>query len=48
MEAINVTEPPLQKDVGPAAVMVATGVGFTVTVVAADVAVQLPEPTLTV
>ena len=38
-EDVNVTEPPVQKEVGPPAVMVGVaGVGFTVTVVAAEVA----------
>jgi hypothetical protein len=36
-----VTDPPAQKEVGPPAVIVGVaGVGFTVTVVAADVAEQ--------
>ena len=40
-EAVNVTEPPAQKVVGPPAVMLADGNGFTVTTVAAEVAEQL-------
>lgn len=49
-EDVRTTEPPVQKVVGPPAVMVGTpGVGFTVTVVAADVATQPdPFPTVTV
>lgn len=42
------TDPPAQKDVGPPGVIVATGFGFTVIVVGALVAIQLPPPTLTV
>ena len=38
--AVSVTLPPVQKVVGPPAVIVAVGSGFTVTGVAADVALQ--------
>jgi hypothetical protein len=38
--ALNVTLPPLQNVVGPLAVIVAAGVGSTVTVTGADVALQ--------
>ena len=46
-EAVNVTEPPAQNVVGPSAVIVATGSGFTVTAVAAEVA-EHPLPSVTV
>jgi hypothetical protein len=47
--AVRVTLPPAQNVVGPLGVIVATGVAFTVTVVAADVALQpLPSVTVTV
>ena len=39
-DAVNVTEPPLQKVVEPDGVMTIVGVGFTVTLVGADAAVQ--------
>ena len=38
--AVSVTEPPAQNVVGPDGVIVAVGVALTVTVVAADVALQ--------
>ena len=48
-EEVRVTEPPVQKLVGPLAVIVGTaGSGFTVTVVAADVYEQEPFETVTV
>ena len=48
-EEVRVTEPPVQKLVGPLAVIVGTaGSGFTVTVVAADVDEQEPFETVTV
>ena len=48
-EDVKVTEPPAQKEVGPLAVMVGVaGTGFTVTVVAAEVAEQAPLETVTV
>jgi hypothetical protein len=40
LDAVSVTLPPAQNVVGPPAVMVAAGPGLTVTVVAADVALQ--------
>ena len=45
--AVSVTLPPAQNVVGPPAVIVAAGVGLTVTAVAADVALQ-PEALVTV
>ena len=39
-DAESVTDPPAQNVVGPTAVIVGAGNGFTVTVVAADVAEQ--------
>jgi hypothetical protein len=45
--AVSVTEPPVQNVVGPPAVIVAVGFAFTVTTVAADVALQ-PLPFVTV
>ena len=46
-DAVNVTDPPAQMVVGPPAVTVAVGNGFTVTCVAADVA-EHPFPSVTV
>ena len=47
-EAVKVTEPPAQNVVGPPAVIAgAAGVGFTTTVVGADVALQPKAPTVT-
>ena len=47
-EAVKVTDPPAQKVVGPPVVIVGVaGVGFTVTVVGADVALQPEAPTVT-
>lgn len=47
-EDVRVTEPPAQKVVGPPAVIVGVaGIGFTVTVVAADVDEQEPFETVT-
>lgn len=46
-EAVKVTFPPLQKVVGPPAEMVAVGLGFTVTDVAAEV-VEHPAALVTV
>ena len=40
--ALNVTEPPAQNVVGPDAVIVVDGSGFTVTTVGAEVALQAP------
>ena len=45
--AVKVTLPPLQKVVGPLAVITAGGLAFTVTVVGADVALQ-PDALVTV
>ena len=46
---VNVTEPPEQNVVGPPAVMVGVaGTGFTVTVVAVEVAEHAPLETVTV
>jgi hypothetical protein len=39
-EAVSVTEPPAQNVVGPPAVIVAVGLAFTITTVAAEVALQ--------
>ena len=39
-EAVRVTEPPAQNVVGPEAVIVAVGLLFTVTAVAAEIALQ--------
>ncbi|MNE05539.1 hypothetical protein D3C80_981070 [compost metagenome] len=48
-EEVRTTEPPAQNVVGPPAVMVGTGgSGLTVTVVAVDVAEQVPPETVTV
>jgi uncharacterized protein with GYD domain len=48
-EDVNVIEPPAQKVVGPLEVMIGVaGNGFTVTIVAADVAEQDPLETVTV
>jgi hypothetical protein len=47
-DEVNVTEPPAQKVVAPPAEIVGvTGSGFTVTVVAADVAEHVPFDTVT-
>ena len=47
-EDVNVTDPPVQKVVGPLVTIIGTpGEGFTVTVVGADAATQ-PEPFPTV
>ena len=40
LEAVSMTLPPLQNVVGPEAVMVAAGSGFTVTTAGDDVALQ--------
>ena len=40
LDAVRVTLPPVQKVVGPPAVMVAVGLALTVTTAAADVALQ--------
>ena len=40
LDAVSVTEPPVQKVVAPEAVIVGAGSGFTVTAVAGDVALQ--------
>lgn len=45
--ALSVTEPPKQKARGPSAVMDAVGNGFTLTVIAEEVAEQ-PLPSVTV
>jgi hypothetical protein len=45
--AESCTLPPLQKFVGPLAVIVAIGAGLTVTLVGAEVALQLPLVTCT-
>lgn len=48
-EDVRVTEPPVQNEVGPLAVIVGVaGIGLTVTTVAADVEEQLPLVTVTV
>ena len=48
-EEVKVTEPPAQNVVGPPAVMVGVaGTGFTVTVVATEVAEHKPVETVTV
>lgn len=47
MFAVNTTDPPCTKVVAPLAVMVAVGLLFTVTVVAVDVALQVPLFTVT-
>ena len=39
-DAVSVTLPPAQKVIGPAAVILAVGLAFTVTAVGADVALQ--------
>jgi hypothetical protein len=47
-DEVRVTEPPVQKLIGPPAVIVGTaGSGFTVTVVAVDVEEQEPFETVT-
>ena len=48
LDEVNVTDPPEQKVVAPLAVIVGVaGIGFTVTVVGAELAVQVPLETVT-
>jgi len=48
LDEVNVTDPPEQKVVAPLAVIVGVaGIGFTVTVVGAELAVQFPLETVT-